>query len=105
MDIYTRWLLLVSDYSTRKITKELDKLLTLLGLARKFANLTWGLYLAGIWKNNLTKKLVWTTGIRKRQSTYQAPTWSWCFDAPYVMSYGFTRDMFNLLSSSLSCHF
>jgi hypothetical protein len=86
LEIYNRWLGVVSNYSHRKMTKQSDKLPALSGLAHKVADVTGDLYLAGIWRNDLARGLLWEDyrhNRRNRLSSYQAPTWSWCsIDSP-----------------------
>lgn len=77
MQIYNRWQEEVSDYSKREMTKESDILPALSGLAHKVADITCDLYLAGIWKNDLVKGLLWRTWRGRRLFPYRAPTWSW----------------------------
>jgi hypothetical protein len=61
-----------------EMTKELDNPLALSGLARKVADITGDPYVAGIWKNDLARGLLWTTSGGTRLFPYQAPMWSWC---------------------------
>lgn len=48
LEVYDEWQWLVSNYSNREMTKELDKLPALSGVAHKFADITGDLSLARI---------------------------------------------------------
>lgn len=83
VDISTDWYDLVEDYSEQRLTRPSDRLPALAALAKKHAtsNQHCGIYLAGIWSNELLQGLLW----RKKSSTeypierdcYAAPSWSW----------------------------
>jgi hypothetical protein len=95
-----RWQRLVMEYSTRKLTRDTDKLPALSGLARLVANKTNDAYVAGLWKSNLLHELYWNVMAyepthmcddpehdaampRPSRSAvvypteYRAPSWSW----------------------------
>ena len=79
--------LTVSRYSFRELSYETDVLPALSGLAHSFEAVhkvekptDTNDYLAGIWRNDLPKGLLWTlhdSGDASRYSQYIAPTWSW----------------------------
>ncbi|KAI1770827.1 heterokaryon incompatibility protein-domain-containing protein [Hypoxylon cercidicola] len=93
MEVFTpkAWCALVDWYSRCDATRKSDKLIALAGLAGeswKAADIT-DEYLAGLWKNNLSKQLCWRVDGRRvnrsRISPYIAPTWSWAsLDSPIV---------------------
>jgi hypothetical protein len=60
------------------LTKETDRLPALLGLAKTFEGRGLGLYVAGIWINDLLKWLEWISQGRKiTGGAFVAPSWSW----------------------------
>ncbi|CAN9368819.1 unnamed protein product [Alternaria alternata] len=76
------WMNLVSQYSRCSLTYETDKLPSLSGLARTFAQRFGGSYVAGLWQGQIPCSLSWfiefhgtPTGTYKRE--YCAPSWSW----------------------------
>jgi hypothetical protein len=79
-ELYQEWHSIVQEYTSRKLTKEEDKLPALSGLAVVFARITNADYVAGMWKNNIIEDLTWK---RNSESTfhsptvYLAPTFSW----------------------------
>jgi hypothetical protein len=81
-DVHTRWLRAVELYSSRKLTYETDKLPAISGLAAAVATIrARDVYLAGLWKDDLIRGLLWTAvpsgpgAIHERISSI--PTWSW----------------------------
>ena len=75
------------SYSSRELSYETDVLPALSGLAHSFETVH-GVekltdtndYLAGIWRNDLAKGLLWTlhdSSDASRHTQYIAPTWSW----------------------------
>ncbi|KAF2002122.1 HET-domain-containing protein [Amniculicola lignicola CBS 123094] len=77
------WRMYVRGYSKTALTKPSDKLIALAGIAKMFANV-YGLqetdYLAGLWRQNLVRELLWAIFIRhsgSRPDLYRAPSWSW----------------------------
>jgi len=62
------WLGIVTRYSSRNLTKELDKLPALSGLAHEY-QVRWGdEYLAGLWRKDLWRGLLW-----RRNEAYALP--------------------------------
>jgi hypothetical protein len=81
-DVYTRWLRAAELYSSRNLTYEIDKLRAVSGLAAAVAAVVpKDVYLAGIWKHDLIRGLLWiaapsgTGGNLDRISSI--PSWSW----------------------------
>lgn len=76
------WFHLVKDYTTRKLTRESDKLVAIAGLAEIRRGSTNDVYYYGLWRSGLHQGLLWyahdesgyTTRILPR---YNIPTWSW----------------------------
>ncbi|KAF4627528.1 hypothetical protein G7Y89_g10626 [Cudoniella acicularis] len=77
------WFEILVRYSSRSLTLASDKLPALSGLAHEY-QLRWGdEYVAGMWKKDLWKSLLWRRNEKynlpepKRPVKYRAPTWSW----------------------------
>ena len=77
------WKEILRRYSSRNLTKPSDKLPALSGLAHEY-QMKWGdEYLAGLWRKDLWKSLLWrkneeyTLPEPKRPPEYRAPSWSW----------------------------
>ncbi|PVH71364.1 HET-domain-containing protein [Cadophora sp. DSE1049] len=74
------WATIVEDYTAGGLTFANDCLPAMSGIARQFAGLDTGRYLAGIWENNMPGALVWGVGADRRStrpSPPLAPSWSW----------------------------
>jgi heterokaryon incompatibility protein (HET) len=74
------WYGIIEDYTTRKLTKGMDKLPALSGLASEAQKQLGASYLAGLWSDKLHVGLSWivlhdSSGCRP--SIYRAPSWSW----------------------------
>jgi hypothetical protein len=54
-EICDHWLSVVSDYCQLNLTDESDGLLALLGLASHFQSQATGIYVAGMWENDLVR--------------------------------------------------
>ena len=86
------WAGIVSDYTRRQLTYEMDKLPALSGLAHQRKSQTQDNYAAGLWKESILHDLAWWTGpdnhlgtpvVPSRPITYRAPSWSWAsIDGP-----------------------
>ena len=83
------WHCVVREYSIRHMAFSFDKLPAISGLATRFQTAGMGEYIAGLWKNNLIKELLWTmdrgTDYRytvhrdpyQEGHSFRAPSWSW----------------------------
>lgn len=81
------WKHVISDYSSRMLTKEEDRLAALSGIAIALADVMGHEYAAGIWKRNVLADLLWKTRSPSRGKQYEyptrrprayiAPSWSW----------------------------
>ncbi|KAJ4128204.1 hypothetical protein NW768_008490 [Fusarium equiseti] len=73
------WRELVTDYSTRNLTKPSDKLPALAGLANKFQRVIGSYYLAGLWLKNLREDLAWHAyGDEESMGRVRkGPSWTW----------------------------
>jgi hypothetical protein len=82
VDIFDSWLEVVEEYSKLRLTKESDRLPALTGVATVFQKKLGCAYMAGIWRDDVARGILWdvTTygpferSIRRNDS---APTWSW----------------------------
>jgi hypothetical protein len=72
-----RWSEIVSRYSHAKMTNAADKLPALSGIARRQHEANGGHYLAGMWKENLLRQLVWSCSEKGERPEWRAPSWSW----------------------------
>ncbi|KAL1874521.1 hypothetical protein Daus18300_003540 [Diaporthe australafricana] len=66
-------------YSSRRLTKPTDKLVALSALASLFQARFKGNYLAGLWREDLLRELLWVTRAsdKGRSESSDAPSWSW----------------------------
>lgn len=96
------WYKLISEYTTRFLSRPSDKLAAVAGLAEKYAQPEMGHYLAGLWEYDFFRGLAWVrvrsskqndrevwsyiaekakraiaTRALKPPSQYRAPSWSW----------------------------
>jgi hypothetical protein len=72
------WPSLIEAYSQCNITFLSDRLPALSGVASGFQKSTSDMYLAGLWKNDLHKGLLWIScKISSPTAEYCAPSWSW----------------------------
>lgn len=94
--VYTYWYEVVRDYSGRQLTKSIDKLPALSGVAMVIGDILKDTYLAGLWKNDFVWGLCWkvtepwhyrhgqkpantSSGSysQARARDWIAPSWSW----------------------------
>ncbi|KAK7416617.1 hypothetical protein QQX98_005088 [Neonectria punicea] len=87
------WVDLVSEYSARRLTVEVDRLPALSGIASRISRLTDSSYLGGLWSSDVLQGLCWfrSTPVEYCQPEfYRAPTFSWAsVDGP---TYCYHRD-------------
>lgn len=88
-ELYQCWDELTTNYGTRSVTFDKDRLPAIAGLARIVGEALQDQYLAGLWKGHLFVGLVWRSidamssrSLRThlqniRQRNYVAPSWSW----------------------------
>ncbi|KXH66128.1 HET domain-containing protein [Colletotrichum salicis] len=63
---------------TRKLTVSNDKFSALSGLARTFSSALGDEYVAGFWKNDLVRGMLWQTVMQpSTPKGWRAPSWSW----------------------------
>ena len=58
-EIYNSWLRVVEDYSERRLTFASDKFAAISGLAQEVQRLTESDYIAGLWRGDLSRGLLW----------------------------------------------
>lgn len=73
------WYAIVHSYSLQSVTVSEDRILAVSGIAERFANLTPGRYIAGVWENMLPASLFWAKDHQPtdRPVKYRGPSWSW----------------------------
>lgn len=81
-DEYDYWYRIVTAYSSCALTKPGDKLPALSGLASRMRKRTGDVYLAGLWRTDLGRGLLWNVRSFFDGSVYvnnssRAPSWSW----------------------------
>jgi hypothetical protein len=64
-------------YSERLLTKPTDTPVAISALASRFASRFNGKYLAGLWREDICKELLWHCDETARPSSFFAPSWSW----------------------------
>ncbi|KAF4635178.1 hypothetical protein G7Y89_g2937 [Cudoniella acicularis] len=85
---YSRWEFIVQEYTSRSLTQETDKLIALAGIAEELFQIWNDAYVAGLWRGDLIRQLLWQregdvdseTGLEvnvSRSKNYIAPSWSW----------------------------
>jgi hypothetical protein len=82
------WHSIVDQYHLRSLTHESDFLPALSGIVTRLQEYGAGEYLAGLWKIDLHRKLMWNYDRKSRpymrSQSYRAPTWSWASLRPYM---------------------
>lgn len=76
------WLEVVVRFSSLRLSHESDRLPALSGIASRFCGSKLKTYLAGLWREDLARGLLWFVGFdwissSTRPLPLQAPTWSW----------------------------
>ncbi|RDW61071.1 hypothetical protein BP6252_12454 [Coleophoma cylindrospora] len=76
---HDNWFKIVENYSLRSLTHQTDKLVAISGAAQAMHRLLIAdEYIAGAWKSQLTRGLIWkANGAKSRSEEYIAPSWSW----------------------------
>ncbi|KAH0559419.1 hypothetical protein GP486_004066 [Trichoglossum hirsutum] len=80
VDAYPYWYSVVEEYAEREFSFPEDKLPAISGLAQKMARTIDDRYLAGLWKGDLHRGLLWRPRIKMhmtRPPQPGAPSWSW----------------------------
>ena len=77
------WVSMIQTYSALALTKRMDRLPALAGMASEFSRITsTSPYLAGLWRDDLPRGLTWYVNVKSPASgvlsaEYIAPSWSW----------------------------
>jgi hypothetical protein len=99
------WMDLVSQYSLCSLTYETDRLPSLSGLARTFAQRFGGSYVAGLWQDQIPCMLAWFViegrSIETDKREYCAPSWSWASINESVMFRKNGQKELEILSSDI----
>ncbi|KAG4435279.1 hypothetical protein IFR05_009239 [Cadophora sp. M221] len=83
---YDRWFKVVEELSRLSLTRQSDRLIALIGVATVFQAELGDDYVAGLWKGDIARGLLWhITGpagtpskrLTERHETAFTPTWSW----------------------------
>lgn len=104
------WEFLVEEYSRRQITYESDRLPALAGLATSYAEVTGHTYLAGLWREEMPRTLLWTPRPEARArgpgGGRHGPSWSWASSTDAVQ-FGVEADIWISRSSisSVLCQY
>ena len=81
----TTWHEIVRNYSTRRLTKQTDRLVAISGLARETQKLLGNdAYVVDMWRSNLLNSLLWTLKESREcelapdsEAEYIVPSWTW----------------------------
>ncbi|KAF1829959.1 HET-domain-containing protein [Decorospora gaudefroyi] len=97
--VYEWWTAHGSDFEDRKLSDRRDKFPAMSGLAKVIADTIQDEYVAGLWKGDLIRGLLWETTVkcipesqtqhlqrcvRPGSSTYISPSWSWMAKDAYL---------------------
>ena len=90
LELYDRWYDLIKQYSTLELTYETDVFPALSGIAGFVQNATGDGYVAGLWRNDLQRGLLWSV-VEPEESleVWRAPSWSWASVKAGVMFHDF----------------
>lgn len=82
--LFQAWHHITNQYTLRNITHLRDRLPALSGVAAKFQNSTESAFIAGLWRDNLTADLLWSSRAdlqhphsAPRVNSYRAPSFCW----------------------------
>lgn len=80
-NVWEVWYDIVEDYTSRQLTHPKDKMRAISGIVDAYSLNTDAKYLAGIWREQLVKGLLWlrkkSCPAKPRVDIYRAPSWSW----------------------------
>lgn len=76
------WESILKEYSQRELTREEDRLPALAGLAARYAQETGYTYLAGLWREELPRSLLWIMPTLydhypQERTSQSTPSWTW----------------------------
>lgn len=73
------WSMILGNYSSRRLTKASDRLPAISAVAKTLCSYNNDTYLAGIWKGQVRKDLLWRRASAggQKATEWRAPSWSW----------------------------
>jgi len=74
---YSLWRQLVQNYTLRDLTYPDDRFPALSGVASEIQKRIDDIYIAGLWRDDLHRGLVWEVHRSGPAAKYRAPSWSW----------------------------
>lgn len=109
------WQQVVQAYSTRTLTNDSDKLMTVMGISRFTGEIMQDKFLAGLWQGMLWQGMLWKDLLWSCESTtslrltgINLPAWSWdsisgnvTYKLPAGSSQEYIKSMLKLLSEDL----
>ncbi|KAH7070765.1 heterokaryon incompatibility protein-domain-containing protein [Paraphoma chrysanthemicola] len=87
------WVHIIMNYSARQLSKQSDRLIALQGIMRPLTALLQEDPVAGMWKTQLWRQLIWwvqeklTSPLGIAVASFPAPTWSWLGTRSPVLYY------------------
>jgi hypothetical protein len=75
--LQSAWSRTVTDFTTRSLTYETDKLPAIAGLANEIQRFTGDKYFMGLWRSCLSRQLLWYGIGLSKPLMHRAPSWSW----------------------------
>jgi hypothetical protein len=103
------WGEIVKNYTKRQLTYEKDKLPAISGIVSRFQASADDECLAGLWKSDLMKELLWNvspTQSARKPEKYRAPSWSWAsiegtIFSIYESAYGYGVHIATVITSEV----
>jgi hypothetical protein len=89
------WYLTVEQHSAKKVTYTADRLPSMAGIAAEFGRTTGWTYLAGLWKEDLPRGLLWYLVEPNSGPSYydpKVPSWSWAAAEGVIKHFGNQSD-------------
>jgi hypothetical protein len=79
VEFHILWMQVVAAYSQRELTDETDRLIALLGVARRMQERVGARFVGGLWEQALGLNLLWVSDrpAEGRKEGAMVPTWSW----------------------------
>lgn len=79
VEFHILWMQVVAAYSRRELTDETDRLIALLGVARRVQERVGARFVGGLWEQALGLNLLWVSDrpAERRKEGAMVPTWSW----------------------------
>ncbi|KAF2734659.1 HET-domain-containing protein, partial [Polyplosphaeria fusca] len=71
------WLLILQEYSRRRLTKKSDRLVALQGVVSFVQRSRKATFHSGIWSDRIMEQLLWIVVERYEQGVLDLPSWSW----------------------------